>query len=327
MSNLILAKKILYWYDNNKRALPWRKKISQTKREYYTLVSEFMLQQTKVTTVIPYFNNFIRDIPNLTSLSKITDDKLLKYWEGLGYYSRVKNLKKTAQIVRRKFKGRLPITIDKLKTLPGIGDYTANAIMAIAFNKPFIPLDGNIERVIKRLLNLKLANEVSKENLIKEKKILGTSTRSSDYAQSLMELGALVCKPKIPLCSQCPVTKDCKSFKKNDFEIIKQKKKKINKFYLVEVYKKNNQFLLIKNTKFNFLKNLKIFPMKEISKPNNSMKSFNFKMSNMNMNVIIKFTKQKSVISDSSWIDSSKLNNYTLPTFTKKIFRYLDKYK
>jgi len=327
MFNSILTKKILYWYDNNKRALPWRKKISQTKREYYTLVSEFMLQQTKVTTVIPYFNNFIRDIPNLTSLSKITDDKLLKYWEGLGYYSRVKNLKKTAQIVRRKFKGRLPITIDKLKTLPGIGDYTANAIMAIAFNKPFIPLDGNIERVIKRLLNLKLANEVSKENLIKEKKILGTSTRSSDYAQSLMELGALVCKPKIPLCSQCPVTKDCKSFKKNDFEIIKQKKKKINKFYLVEVYKKNNQFLLIKNTKFNFLKNLKIFPMKEISKPNNSMKSFNFKMSNMNMNVIIKFTKQKSVISDSSWIDSSKLNNYTLPTFTKKIFRYLDKYK
>ena len=327
MFNSILTKKILYWYDNNKRALPWRKKISQTKREYYTLVSEFMLQQTKVTTVIPYFNNFIRDIPNLTSLSKITDDKLLKYWEGLGYYSRVKNLKKTAQIVRRKFKGRLPITIDKLKTLPGIGDYTANAIMAIAFNKPFIPLDGNIERVIKRLLNLKLANEVSKENLIKEKKILGTSTRSSDYAQSLMELGALVCKPKIPLCSQCPVTKDCKSFKKNDFEIIKQKKKKINKFYLVEVYKKNNQFLLIKNTKFNFLKNLKIFPMKEISKPDNSMKSFNFKMSNMNMNVIIKFTKQKSVISDSSWIDSSKLNNYTLPTFTKKIFRYLDKYK
>ena len=245
MFNSILTKKILYWYDNNKRALPWRKKISQTKREYYTLVSEFMLQQTKVTTVIPYFNNFIRDIPNLTSLSKITDDKLLKYWEGLGYYSRVKNLKKTAQIVRRKFKGRLPITIDKLKTLPGIGDYTANAIMAIAFNKPFIPLDGNIERVIKRLLNLKLANEVSKENLIKEKKILGTSTRSSDYAQSLMELGALVCKPKIPLCSQCPVTKDCKSFKKNDFEIIKQKKKKINKFYLVEVYKKNNQFLLI----------------------------------------------------------------------------------
>ena len=106
-----------------------------------------------------------------------------------------------------------------------------------------------------------------------------------------------------------------------------KKKKNIDKFYLVEVYKKNNQFLLIKNTRFNFLKNLKIFPMKEILKPNNIVKALNFKMSNMNMSIIIKFNTIKSVIPDSSWIDRSKLNNYTLPTFTKKIFRYLDQYK
>jgi A/G-specific adenine glycosylase len=125
MSKTILTKKILYWYDNNKRELPWRKKNSQIKREYYTLVSEFMLQQTQVTTVIPYFNNFIKNIPNLTALSKINESKLLKYWEGLGYYSRVKNLKKTANIVKKNFNGRLPSTIDELKLLPGIGDYTA----------------------------------------------------------------------------------------------------------------------------------------------------------------------------------------------------------
>jgi len=327
MFNSILTKKILYWYDNNKRVLPWRKKTSQTKREYYTLVSEFMLQQTQVAIVIPYFNNFVKNIPNLSLLSKINNAKLLKYWEGLGYYSRVKNLKKTAQIVKLNFKGRLPSNIDELKSLPGIGDYTANAIMAIAFNKPFIPLDGNIERIIKRLLNLKLVSEVSKENLIKEKKILGTSTRSSDYAQALMELGALVCRSKNPLCNKCPLTKNCKSFKNNDFEIIKKSNQKIDKFYLVEVYKKKNQFLLIKNTKFNFLKNLKIFPMKQISKPNHLVKALNFKMSNMNMNVIVKFTKLKGVIPNSTWIDSLKLNNYTLPTFTKKIFRYLDKFK
>ena len=170
MSKTILTKKILYWYDNNKRELPWRKKNSQIKREYYTLVSEFMLQQTQVTTVIPYFNNFIKNIPNLTALSKINESKLLKYWEGLGYYSRVKNLKKTANIVKKNFNGRLPSTIDELKLLPGIGDYTACAIMAIAFNKSFIPLDGNVERVIKRLLNLKLISQVSKENLTKKKK-------------------------------------------------------------------------------------------------------------------------------------------------------------
>ena len=172
MINSILTKKILHWYDNNKRDLPWRKKISQTKREYYTLISEFMLQQTQVKTVIPYFNNFIKIIPNINSLSKINDVKLLKLWEGLGYYSRVKNLKKTALILKKNSKGRLPSNVQELKLLPGIGDYTANAIMAIAFNKPFIPLDGNIERLIKRLLNLKLVKDLSKESLISKKKYL-----------------------------------------------------------------------------------------------------------------------------------------------------------
>jgi len=303
------------------------KKNSQIKREYYTLVSEFMLQQTQVTTVIPYFNNFIKNIPNLTALSKINESKLLKYWEGLGYYSRVKNLKKTANIVKENFNGRLPSTIDELKLLPGIGDYTANAIMAIAFNKSFIPLDGNIERVIKRLLNLKLISQVSKQNLIKQKKILGASIRGSDYAQALMELGALICKPKNPLCFKCPVKRNCKSFRNNDFEIVKDRKKKIDKFYKLKVYKKGDQFLLIKNTKFNFLKNFKIFPMCEISKKNSLGKNLNFKISNMNMNITIQFNKIKGPIPNSSWIDSSKLNNYTLPTFTKKIFRYLEKNK
>jgi len=327
MPKSILTKKILYWYDNNKRELPWRKKISQIKREYYTLVSEFMLQQTQVTTVIPYFNNFIKNIPNVTALSKINESKLLKYWEGLGYYSRVKNLKKTANIIEKNFNGRLPSTIDELKLLPGIGDYTANAIMAIAFNKSFIPLDGNIERVIKRLLNLKLISQVSKQNLIKQKKILGASIRGSDYAQALMELGALICKPKNPLCFKCPVKRNCKSFRNNDFEIVKDRKKKIDKFYKLKVYKKGDQFLLIKNTKFNFLKNFKIFPMCEISKKNSLGKNLNFKISNMNMNITIQFNKIKGPIPNSSWIDSSKLNNYTLPTFTKKIFRYLEKNK
>jgi A/G-specific adenine glycosylase len=325
MTKSILTKKILYWYDNNKRSLPWRKKLSQAKKEYYTFVSEFMLQQTQVVTVIPYFNNFIKDIPNMSSLAKINENKLLKYWEGLGYYSRVKNLKKTAQILKKNFKGRLPRTIEELKLLPGIGDYTANAIMAIGFNKPFIPLDGNIERIIKRLLNLKSIKEVSKESLISKKKILGTSERASDYAQALMELGALICKPKSPLCNQCPLIKNCKSFKNNDFEIVRNKKKKIDKFYLLKVYKKSNKYLLIKNTKFNFLKNFKIFPMHEISKKDDLEKNLNFKISNMNMNITIQFNKIKGSIPNSSWIDSAKLDSYILPTFTKKIFSYLKK--
>ena len=279
MNNLILTKKILHWYDNNKRILPWRKKCSQKKREYFTLVSEFMLQQTQVSTVIPYFNNFIKKIPNLNSLAKINEKKLLKYWEGLGYYSRVKNLKKTAKIVVSKYKTKLPNTLDELKKLPGIGEYTASAILAIAFNKPYIPLDGNIERVIR------------KENLIKKKKILGTSDRSGDYAQAIMELGALICKPKKPFCEKCPLTKNCKSYKKQDFEIAVKSKKKIDKFFKVKIFTRGTKILLIKNTKFNFLKNLKIFPMEEISKPKSLKRSLNFKMSNMNMYIIITVMK------------------------------------
>jgi len=325
MNNLILTKKILNWYDNNKRTLPWRKKCSQKQREYFTLVSEFMLQQTQVSTVIPYFKNFIKNIPDLDSLAKINEKKLLKYWEGLGYYSRVKNLKKTAKIVVSKYKKKLPITLDELTKLPGIGEYTASAILAIVFNKPYIPLDGNIERVIKRLLNLKSKAEISKENLIKQKKILGTSDRSSDYAQAIMELGALICKPKKPFCEKCPLTKNCKSYKKQDFEIAVKSKKKIDKFFIVKVFKRGNKILLIKNTKFKFLKNFKIFPMEEIKKPQNLNNSLNLKMSNMNMNINIKRIKEFSNISNGSWIDQTKFNQYTLPTFTKKIFASLNK--
>ena len=119
------------------------------KKDSITLVSEFMLQQTQVATVIPYFNKFIEKIPNFKTLAKVQNKKLLKLWEGLGYYSRARNLKKTAQMVVKNFGGKLPDNFEDLITLPGIGNYTANAILAIAFNKQYIPLDGNIERVLK----------------------------------------------------------------------------------------------------------------------------------------------------------------------------------
>ena len=144
MKESIITNKILNWYDINKRSLPWRKKTSLKKKQYYTLVSEYMLQQTQVITVIPYFNRFIKNIPDIETLAKFDDLKLIKFWEGLGYYSRVRNLKKAAQLIVKDFNKKLPSNFLELKSLPGIGDYTASAISAIAFNKPLIPLDGNI---------------------------------------------------------------------------------------------------------------------------------------------------------------------------------------
>ena len=319
----MITKKILYWYDNNKRSLPWRNKCSKRQKEYFTLVSEFMLQQTQVKTVIPYFNNFIKNIPNLQSLAKINEVKLLKYWQGLGYYSRAKNLKKSANMIIDHYNGRLPNNFEELKKLPGVGDYTANAISAIVFNKPIIPLDGNIERVLKRILNLKAEKEIKKKNLHKKKDIFGRTSRSSDYVQALMEIGALLCKPKNPYCDKCPITKNCLSFKRKDFEIKKKNKKIIDKFYLATLYKNDDQLLLIKNDKFKFLKNLLIFPMKEITQSDSLLKSkkkLNVKMSNMNMNISIDFSNTKNKPKNGLWVEKTKLENYMIPTFTKKIF-------
>ena len=319
----MIAKKILYWYDNNKRSLPWRRKCSSKQKEYYTLVSEFMLQQTQVTTVIPYFNNFIKNISNFEALAKVNETKLLRCWQGLGYYSRAKNLKKSARLIIDKYNGRLPDNYDELISLPGVGDYTASAISAIAFNQQIIPLDGNIERLLKRILNLKTEKEIKKENLHKEKKVFGQTSRSNDYVQALMEIGALLCKPKNPNCDKCPITKYCLSFKRQDFEIKKKNKKIIDKFYLATLYKNNNQLLLIKNEKFNFLKNLLIFPMKEITLSESLLKSnkkLSVKMSNMNMNISIDFLNTKNKTKEGLWIEKSKLENYIIPTFTKKIF-------
>ena len=327
MKDQIITNKILNWYDIHKRSLPWRSRVSSKKKQYYTLVSEFMLQQTQVATVIPYFNRFIKNIPDLETLASFEDRKLIKLWEGLGYYSRVRNLKKAAQVVIKNFKKKIPDNYLDLKSLPGIGDYTASAISAIAFNKPIIPLDGNVERVLKRYLYLKSESQIQKENLIKRKKVLGTSSRSSDYAQALMELGALVCKPNNPICEKCPISKNCKSFIKKDFVLTKIKKNKKDEYFLLKVYKKNNKYLLIKNNKFNFLKNLNIFPMQELIKPKNFNQNLNFKMSNMNMKIKIQNDKIIKPIPFSYWIDPEKLKNYTLPTFTKKIFTYLEKHK
>ena len=325
MKELMITKNILKWYDLNKRSLPWRKKTSFQKKQYYTLISEFMLQQTQVTSVIPFFNKFIKDLPSIKSLAKVKEKKLIKLWEGLGYYSRARNLKKTAQIIIKKFDGKLPNNFEDLITLPGIGNYTANAILAIAFNKPYIPLDGNIERVLKRYLYLKKEKEIQKDNLSQKKVIFGTSSRSSDYAQALMELGAIICKPNNPICNQCPIKINCKSFRKKDFILTKNIKKNKEKYFVLKVYKKDQRYLLIKNTKFNFLKNLSIFPMQELSNPKNFNETLNFKMSNMNMNIKIQYSKYNKKYPLSHWIDKKKMDSYILPSFTKKVFQYLEK--
>ncbi len=324
-----ISKKILYWYDNNKRQLPWRKHISKKQRHYFTLVSEFMLQQTQVKTVIPYFNNFINKIPNLNKLAKVEEKKLLKCWEGLGYYSRARNLKKTAKKIISEFNGNLPNTIEELKKLPGIGSYTSSAIIAIAFNEPIIPLDGNVERVLKRVFFLRNDHETSKKNIFNKKSFFGKSKRSSDYAQAIMEMGALICKPINPLCFKCPISKNCISYKKNDFKIKPKNKFNKVKYFEANIYQNQRKYLLIKNNKFEFLKNLLIFPMQEMKKNkfNASIKKkINIKMSNMDMKIVLNKKNKLIKIRNSYLLDKKKIKDQILPSFTKKIINTISNY-
>ena len=323
-----IPNKILKWYDNNKRSLPWRKKTSTKNREYYTLVSEFMLQQTQVKTVVPFFEKFIKNFPNLKSLAHSNEQRVLKNWEGLGYYSRARNLRKTANILLKDFNGSLPKNIEKLKLLPGIGEYTSRSILAIAHNKPYIPMDGNVERILKRIYLLKKEKEISKENLIKKKSFFYYSKRSSDYAQAIMEIGALVCKPALPLCNICPLTLKCKAYKKKDFLIKSKNKFNKTKYFEANVYVHKNKYLFIKNKKFNFLKNLVIFPMNEINK--NKFKyslnqKINVKMSNMNMKIIINKNNKIKMTRESLLLNRSNIKKYILPSFTKKIFNSISR--
>ena len=324
-----ISKKILDWYDNNKRILPWRLSRNKKEKEYFTLVSEFMLQQTQVKTVIPYFQNFIKKIPNLKSLSKINDQKLMKSWEGLGYYSRARNLKKTAKKIIKEFNGKLPDNIDQLKSLSGIGEYTSAAIMAIAFNQPVIPLDGNVERILKRIFYLKSEKEIKKDNLQRKKYFFGKSNRSSDYAQAIMEIGALICRPTNPICHKCPISKSCIAYKKNDFNLKKKNKFNKVKYFEADIFKSKNKYLLIKNNKFNFLKNLLIFPMREINQNKfkySSNKRINIKMSNMDMKITINKKNKKTFSSNIFLLGKEDIKNYTLPSFTKKIFKSIVSY-
>lgn len=199
---------LLAWYDQEARILPWR----SNPIPYHVWVSEIMLQQTRVEAVIPYFERFLREIPSIPALAETDEQVLLKLWEGLGYYNRVKNLKKAAIMLVEEYGGELPADEATLKKLPGIGDYTAGAIASIAFGLNGVAVDGNVLRVITRLL----ADDTDIQNVAFKKTVAGwlreitPAGRTGDFTQAMMELGATVCLPNgEPLCAECPLALQC----------------------------------------------------------------------------------------------------------------------
>ena len=200
---------LLAWFRKQKRELPWRK----TENSYQILVSEIMLQQTQVKTVIPYYRRWIESFPTVHKLASAEESQVLKHWEGLGYYSRAKNLKQSAEIIVTKFDGMVPETMEDLIRLPGIGRYTAGAILSIAFGLKVPVLDGNVKRVLSRLfrMNENGNNRESENRLWYKAGELVPEKNAGDFNQALMELGATLCLPKKPDCERCPLSAICES--------------------------------------------------------------------------------------------------------------------
>ncbi|WP_433945404.1 A/G-specific adenine glycosylase [Paenibacillus sp. SN-8-1] len=198
---------LLEWYGQAKRDLPWRRH----RDPYFIWVSEIMLQQTRVDTVIPYFHRFIEKFPTVAALAQAPEDEVLKCWEGLGYYSRARNLQAAARQVTERHGGVIPDDLSAVSALKGVGPYTRGSIMSIAFNRPVPAVDGNVMRVLSRFFLIE--EDIMKVSTRKSMEVLAEALipegRASDFNQALMELGALVCTPKSPHCLTCPVMQHC----------------------------------------------------------------------------------------------------------------------
>ena len=228
------AAALLAWYDRHARKLPWRIPPKQSKSgvrpdPYRVWLSEIMLQQTQVATVRDYYEKFLDNWPSVEALAAAETEDVMKAWAGLGYYSRARNLNKCADEVASQHGSRFPKTADELRQLPGIGDYTAAAIAAIAFGEPVAVVDGNVERIIARQYRIETPLPAAKAEIRQLLTPLVPNERPGDFAQAMMDLGATLCSPKKPACSLCPVSEGCQAFKAGDAERFPRKAAKAEK--------------------------------------------------------------------------------------------------
>src|SRR3989338_3238767 len=227
---------LLRWYRKNRRDLPWR----NTKDPYAIWLSEVMLQQTTVETVIPYYHRFLKRFSTLKSVALSPEEELLKYWAGLGYYNRIRQFQRAAQEIKARHNGEVPNDFKTLISLPGFGPYTASAVASIAFGLPCAVVDGNVIRVISRVMNYAqdITSAQSKKFFQETAQSLLDQKNASDFNQAMMELGATVCTPRNPSCPRCPLKKMCRAFAKGNAPLLPVKLKKM-------VYRRENSLCLI----------------------------------------------------------------------------------
>ncbi len=270
MSQTSFAREILSWYEINKRDLPWRK----TKDPYRIWLSEIILQQTRVNQGMPYYEKFLQEFPRINLLASAKEEKILRLWQGLGYYSRARNLHKAAKLILKKHAGIFPSTPSDILELPGVGEYTTAAISSFAFGHSIPVIDGNVERLLSRYFGIheRYNSSIGKKMFLKiaESHIKGNNP--SIYNQAIMEFGSMQCTPQSPDCTTCPLSPNCFAFKKDLVSALPIKKIKTirkKRFFNYLFIEQNSKFCLIKRTKKDIWENLYEFPMIESEKLTN----------------------------------------------------------
>jgi A/G-specific adenine glycosylase len=325
------SQQVVQWYlDHGRHDLPWRKKVTP----YRIWISEIMLQQTQVKTVIPYFKNFIKKFPSQKSLSKASEDQVLAAWSGLGFYRRARNIFATKEIIKNNYGNRFPNEFQQIIELPGIGKSTAGAIMSLAYLDPHPILDGNVKRVISRFLGKELELMKEAELWILSKEMINTDDCFS-YTQGIMDLGATICTPSNPSCSKCPVNSQClsafkvRTVKRN--KAVPAKKVIVMNLSLIQTKK---SLLLAKNETDSIWKNLWLpFDSEPIK---NYIKNFklvanqkiNHELTHRRLEINLKiFTSTKELVIKTNqtykWIKKDRIDEYGLPKPISKVIKEL----
>ncbi len=334
MNNLNQSKenfsnKVVHWYLNNGRNnLPWRKNISP----YRVWISEIMLQQTQVKTVIPFFKRFINKYPNLKSLSRASEDDILALWTGLGFYKRAKNIFKTKEIIKKEYKNVFPKKFEELILLPGIGRSTAGAIMSIAHNQSYPILDANVKRVISRFDNINIENKKAIKSLWSLSESYTPSKNIFEYTQGIMDLGAIICHTSSPSCSECPLSISCKgAFKK--FGISKKsRKQKLYKKINFTLAHSNQSFLLFRRNEKSFWESLWVPYDNQHKERSNifkyplrtEVKNLNHALSHIDLDITIEIFDYKKPFKiktnlEHQWINKNEIHEFGLPKPIKSI--------
>ena len=334
--------KLLRWYKKNKRILPWRVLSSNNLPiAYYIFVSEYMLQQTTVATVKTRFKDFVKKWPTISKLAKTSESRILQFWSGLGYYSRARNLLKAAKIIEKDFNSMIPNSYDELIQLPGIGDYTAKAILGIAYNQSVMPLDANIERIFARLFALNHPLLKIKKQLQEKSNYFISKDHSSKLIQAFMDYGSIICTPKNPNCRNGKIKKYCLSYEKKiqtliPKKIIKLKSKPIQYTRSYVCVNEKDEILVRKRPSKGMLASMLEVPndnweikkkllkrdslIKKIPKGFLKKGSIKYSFSHFDLYSEIYFTYiKKSSFEKSKWLRVSSYTNSQLPTVMKKI--------